>query len=957
MKYFFLCLLVIFAGFSAGFYWRYDNLYQEHSVVRNDENFSRYDSRLLETPPEGWFDATVEISGQEKGKDQSFRLFFDARDEENYLTVEVTNNYAKILAVEAGAARELAKVARDDRKLPETVRLKRRGHQIELVCDSQSLLIAVHDGFPGGRVGVGVAGGLKATDPVVQPVESLVFLDDFMRGANETGAWTSINADWEVRSLDNPARSSNAFIYQGVSQLGGISLVGARYWDDYQVTVSALGAKNGEIGLILAAGEPRTEKDFPEQYCKIRWTARVSTENSGVLELIRAGKDEKVLASLATGYVPGQWYRLSATLSERKVCVLIDGREVLSAVDPVFSGGRAGLYVKGLIPAEFDDFSLFSLTGTDKSAITAFNWQYYGGSWQNKSDRLACMTNMEYASFALTGRENWENVTVSANLQGAGGVVLAFRDPANFIKLEIDGNQGKICEIKEGVENILAAGDAGFVGGNVTLQFDRGHLSAGNLHAFLDGRFSGRVGLLAPPHTDAVSFAGFSAREVEHPLPVVTINEIFDEENLMAIWSGVGGEWKGGKPAKYGKNESGAREPWFDEAYWHRSLFFGDAELEAVLPEEREKNWRLALSLAKPFSSDKKNNGYLLDVTREEDGLRVKIIREGETKAEEKLPQTLESRRLRFRQAGQFLIGYVDDQPVILWRDQQPLRGTKVAWAQSGLNLDPAAVQIYSRCLRDYSFNRAPADWRKAGGVWQVTNRWECDPRWSFMAGMPPFLAESRAKNLEQELTESAKWKLQSLRDQLALVPDPESKLAAMWYKGQFAGDVVLETYMGQMMDAKRGGGNYKNYVQSLCLNLASDGKNLDTGYSFIFGGWKNTKSAILKDGKIVAEAPQGIPVQMSIHRMWYRVRAERQGDTVTFSAYTQQTNRARDEECLLYLTYKDPEPPKGKHLAVWSWDNGMMLARLRIGAEKFGEMESPFEDYPLEANCVYGKE
>jgi len=95
----------------------------------------------------------------------------------------------------------------------------------------------------------------------------------------------------------------------------------------------------------------------------------------------------------------------------------------------------------------------------------------------------------------------------------------------------------------------------------------------------------------------------------------------------------------------------------------------------------------------------------------------------------------------------------------------------------------------------------------------------------------------------------------------------------------------------------------------------------------------------------------------MSIHRMWYRVRAERQGDTVTFSAYTQQTNRARDEECLLYLTYKDPEPPKGKHLAVWSWDNGMMLARLRIGAEKFGEMESPFEDYPLEANCVYGKE
>jgi len=151
----------------------------------------------------------------------------------------------------------------------------------------------------------------------------------------------------------------------------------------------------------------------------------------------------------------------------------------------------------------------------------------------------------------------------------------------------------------------------------------------------------------------------------------------------------------------------------------------------------------------------------------------------------------------------------------------------------------------------------------------------------------------------------------------------------------------------------RRGGGSYHKYVQNFCLALCADGKDLSSGYALIFGGDKNTRSMIVRDGKVVAEAPVGIPARRNIHRKWFRLRGERLGNRIRFSAFMQD-RRDRPEDQLLRLEYEDPDPLPGTRVAVWTYNNGMLLARTRIASASIGAWESALETYPAESRCHY---
>ncbi|GAH44853.1 unnamed protein product, partial [marine sediment metagenome] len=104
---------------------------------------------------------------------------------------------------------------------------------------------------------------------------------------------------------------------------------------------------------------------------------------------------------------------------------------------------------------------------------------------------------------------------------------------------------------------------------------------------------------------------------------------------------------------------------------------------------------------------------------------------------------------------------------------------------------------------------------------------------------------------------------------------------------------------------------------------ICGDGHSLDSGYSFVLGGWKNSKSAILRNGEIVAEAADVVlptDTGVKLWRGWSRVRTERLGNRIRFWV---------DGEPI--LEYTDPDPLPGGRVALWSFHSGLMLGRVRL--------------------------
>lgn len=976
-----------------------------------DQKMSSYNARLIDTPPGENFAATVTISPAAKknlnSANQVFRIFWDVvehADGRSYLTAEITPQSILVLAVETGLKTDLAtytgNTSTHPGRLPTQVILKRRGSQITIVSDGRRLLETSYPTFRGGRIGVGSLKNeknLRLALPQVQPLGSIIYTDDFMRSGDDKGDWLdSPGANWEVRSLDNPAKSSNAFIYQGWGKKGGVSLIGHEYWDNYQLEVSAQGQAAGEIGLVVSALGQKKNRTSPTTYTFIRWSAnpaatKTVTKKSaakksspGKLEMVQviAGK-EKILASQVGGYTPGQWYRLAASLNEGTVRFFIDGHQMLQAKSPYHSGGKAGLYVKGNLPAEFDDLQLMSYDRLQDSSPAT----------QPKQSGIENYPDDTLGSLSIMDEDNLTNVRIAAEvrispLSGSVSLIADYRGPGEYYAYQIDARAGKerLLAVTGGRPQTLAEGawDKRTSGTRV-FSVDHGHLAAGNLEAFIETLPAGRVGYGAdkrnqPPEASPSQWTNFTATSIKNARPVTSLNEVFNEENLMAVWNGAAGDWQ---IPKY-KGGGG-----YQQVLWHRGFFFGDTEIEATLPKTGRGNWELALSLAKPVhlykpsepktktasqkrevakTSTKKEakktppaprklTGYVMRlIVNQKRVAQLHLVREGKEVTSVTLPPRTPLTRLRFRRAGAYLLGYIDDHLRLTWRDPAPLNGPKLAIASKGIQIHPEQVRIFNRQLMDYAFNDAPADWRTAGGIWQVTNRWECDPRWSFMAGMPPPLAKERASNLKKRLTAAAEWKIGSLQSQLALVPDPDDKLAALWHKAELKGDLLFECFVGPMMEFARGGGRYNKYIKNFALTIGADGNDLNSGYSCILGYDNNKRSVILRQGKVVAEISgvrHVIPVTKNFHHKWVRLRVERIANQIVFSAFYQD-RRNRPETRIMRLTFTDDKPLTGQHVAVWSYGCGMLIGRARIAAEKILGMENPLRPRPAVAACVY---
>ncbi len=218
--------------------------------------------------------------------------------------------------------------------------------------------------------------------------------------------------------------------------------------------------------------------------------------------------------------------------------------------------------------------------------------------------------------------------------------------------------------------------------------------------------------------------------------------------------------------------------------------------------------------------------------------------------------------------------------------------GAQTSIGFAGALPDLKKVNLETRHVYDYTFSSAPTDWKIASGKWEMTNRWSCSPGWSWFGGR-------------------------------------SDETAAIWNKRKLAGDMSAQVYFAFKM-GMTGVSSWPEYPSDAALTICGDGKNLGTGYTFIAGADENTRSVLLKNGVVVAAstAPEAILPRLSdgnpgndaIHRRWWFSRVDKSAGKISCFL---------DDK--LVLTYNDAAPLKGGQTAVWTYNNGLMLARVQL--------------------------
>lgn len=371
--------------------------------------------------------------------------------------------------------------------------------------------------------------------------------------------------------------------------------------------------------------------------------------------------------------------------------------------------------------------------------------------------------------------------------------------------------------------------------------------------------------------------------------PPITSNTAFPAELPMYNWAGEDADW-----VEHRRVYTGPVVKYFQ----HRSPFPGDVELRLDTAVQTPEFFSISLVIADARAS--KQEGYLFRY-RCEPGpggsprSRLELMRAGETLAMQDFFEP--PQQISLRRAGNHIIGSVNNRAILKLHDLEPLNGRDIAFITQGVQVPIELVRVTSPNVRDDYFSEAPTDWRTTGSaIAGIRNRSQEDPRWSFFS-----LENDRAAGNN----------------------------AVLWNKRKFPGDVSMEIFLGTRMAGERG--LPYTYARDVNVSLCADGSDLTKGYTFLWGGYGNRYSAILRNGVEVARIEKKIPTDMNFHRHWFHYRVERRGNRLSFSVdrFFKTESNARPE-----LVYEDPNPLPCDRLALWIYDNAIAISRIRIAGE-----------------------
>ncbi len=212
---------------------------------------------------------------------------------------------------------------------------------------------------------------------------------------------------------------------------------------------------------------------------------------------------------------------------------------------------------------------------------------------------------------------------------------------------------------------------------------------------------------------------------------------------------------------------------------------------------------------------------------------------------------------------------------------------------QAAVDTRPA---LFSRNVWYEFFEAAPVDWLPIAGQWTIDDRWTCRRQWNWYQGV-------------------------------------DKAVAVNFSKHRYDGDQVHELYhsMKDLFNRKYrkpGDKEGRRYARhDMNVSFCTNGRDLNSGYTLLFGGHENRATYLLKGERVLAtnERAKFPPFHgiYDLHLFWFRLHIEKVGRRIRI---------LRDDTVLFDVEDEDPLP--GGHLALWTRRNGVLYAMIRSAAE-----------------------
>ena len=642
----------------------------------------------------------------------------------------------------------------------------------------------------------------------------------------------------------------------------------------------------GDESEVRIAFDVRNAEDFV--YVRVH-RGRVSLVAS-------AGGEAQPVGQPKAFQPPDSW---EAFLQRRdgRVRFLADGQLLLDAAWERPVGGRTATRASGDVqivnplvqpyepPLLLDDFT--------RESGEMGGWEVHLPSWRNalvpapKADPSRSANPFTISAetvdeaFISTGDWFWDSYRTSVSVKPldaeAVGIAAYVQDGDDMIQFRwyagaADAPRARqLVLVRNGEVTVLAADKGGFVPNEwykLALTVQPGSVQAAidrypTLAAATEAFGQGGVGLWC--HKGSAAFddmlAG-PAASAELTLP--RINPVFLTDEVMQSNELYvpAGQWYPG--------EGGIQ--------WNRGEYFDDVELR--LPASAVPADPLTVLLRAASADD----AYSVSLTREGQTLNASLTRPPDI-ASSGSCEAADNETVAVSVGGDTVAVRCGKRSVIEFTDPDPLGGRQLGLRSASAQVIEQATVTSARYL-DYAFDTAPTDWFGGKGIWQITTRWPCQPGWTFFGGT-------------------------------------HEENPVLWTKHVYQGDVVLEFFANLQMDLPPPPGY--SHPSDINAALCTDSVELGSGYSFVFAGWNNTKTAILRRGEIVAETSDVVFVNptssnAAFHRHWFRVRAERIGNRIALSVDGRRV-----------LEYEDPDPLPAGRAAIWSFHNGIMIGRVRL--------------------------
>lgn len=780
-------------------------------------------------------------------------------------------------------------------------------------------------------------GDLK--DEYAQKLGAIAFSDNFLVPPNSDfpATWERLSGVWKLHSVTGsvsgantgyklarqplPQKSPNFYTLEG-GGTNALVLAGEPFYSRYRIQASVQ-HNSGTNGIVFLAGERGGYYAF---------TAQTDPRTECVqLDLWKRPANPAVpavyLHSVLTQIPVGQWLLLEVRLREDRVVCLADHIEVIHKRLSLPPAGRFGLFSNG---------SAVERTRFDDVVVSSHDDLF----WDHAADLQWDARGVPAGVIAkeVNGRPVLSFAPSKAPVVWSAGDLMAppRRLSARFVSQSPDFLCGLGCGVQSSGGGAYrftcrqSGGKRDFVleqigkGGKPAV-LDRVTLPAGNgpiqlaldalqpheLRAQVDGKTVCFARPPVQPGGTVEILAGGAKEILAEQLSAETIvrtmverfekNPLYVNDPFMRHWASPEGQWV--------TLPNG--QTWFKGDLTGPTLlrlpFVEDATLHLGVPEEAQVGGcRLVFKggAASLFTMASGTNA-----TMRIPAAQVPLLGAGK------------------EQFKGFLLGIQDR---VLWLGGEtsllglahlptPLPGRRLR--VEGFTLPQLAKTLVKReNVFDTLFNESLHDWTINGGRWEVINRFYCEPTWSHMNG------------------------------------ENATSMAALWSKYVFSGDFSVDFYAGLRM-------GWYGRPGDLNLSVMSPSCSPSDGYTAITTGWDPDHSELFnrlfrqgkqiwistkytvpryRDGLVRRGYQPLVAKGRDIHGAWYEMQFRRMGKRLIYRYDNEEVFRA-----------EDPNPLQEGALGIWTFQNSMMVARIKIAAESirprpFGFSEIPAGRIPL---------